>query len=134
MQPPCKRDETDGATRRGERRQAAPFASGNIVFHNLIERVLVNRRGKSPRDIDFAIQCRNAGMGGAFRHWREIAPLAKLATAGIRLGHTVHKELLRRRGVIRSSLVRAPSDALDEITRRELDAVCDRLGIGNAVA
>jgi len=67
-------------------------------------------------------------------HEREIAPLAKLATAGIRLGHTVHKELLRRRGVIRSSLVRAPSDALDEITRRELDAVCDRLGIGNAVA
>ena len=66
-------------------------------------------------------------------HEREIAPLAKLATAGIRLGHTVHKELLRRRGVIRSSLVRAPSDALDEITRRELDAVCDRLGIGNAV-
>ena len=67
-------------------------------------------------------------------HEREIAPLAKLATAGIRLGHTLHKELLRRRGVIRSSLVRAPSDALDEITRRELDAVCDRLGIGNAVA
>jgi dihydrodipicolinate synthase/N-acetylneuraminate lyase len=67
-------------------------------------------------------------------HEREIAPLAKLATAGIRLGHTVHKELLRRRGVIRSSLVRAPSDALDEVTRRELDAVCDRLGIGNAVA
>jgi dihydrodipicolinate synthase/N-acetylneuraminate lyase len=67
-------------------------------------------------------------------HEREIAPLAKLAMAGIRLGHTVHKELLRRRGVIRSSLVRAPSDALDEITRRELDAVCDRLGIGNAVA
>ena len=66
-------------------------------------------------------------------HEREIAPLAKLATAGIRLGHTVHKELLRRRGVIRSSLVRAPSDALDEVTRRELDAVCDRLGIGNAV-
>jgi dihydrodipicolinate synthase/N-acetylneuraminate lyase len=67
-------------------------------------------------------------------HEREIAPLAKLATAGIRLGHTVHKELLRRRGVIRSSLVRAPSDALDEVTRRELDLVCDRLGIGNAVA
>ena len=46
----------------------------------------------------------------------------------------MHKELLRRRGVIRSSLVRAPSDALDEVTRRELDLVCDRLGIGNAVA
>ena len=67
-------------------------------------------------------------------HEREIAPLAKLATAGIRLGHTIHKELLRRRGVIRSAVVRAPSDPLDEITRRELDAICERLGIGSLVA
>jgi dihydrodipicolinate synthase/N-acetylneuraminate lyase len=67
-------------------------------------------------------------------HEREIAPLARLATAGIRLGHAIHKEVLRRRGVIRSALVRAPSDPLDAITRRELDAVCDRLGIGSPVA
>jgi 4-hydroxy-tetrahydrodipicolinate synthase len=67
-------------------------------------------------------------------HEREIVPLARLSTAGIRLGHTVHKEVLRRRGVIRSSRVRAPSDPLDPITQRELDVVCDRLGIGSAVA
>lgn len=67
-------------------------------------------------------------------HEREIAPLARLATAGIRLGHTVHKELLRRRGIIRSAHVRAPSDPLDPITQRELDAMCDRLGIGSPVA
>jgi dihydrodipicolinate synthase/N-acetylneuraminate lyase len=67
-------------------------------------------------------------------HEREIAPLARLATAGIRLGHTIHKEILRRRGVIASALVRGPSDPLDALTRRELDEVCDRLGIGSAVA
>ena len=67
-------------------------------------------------------------------HEREIAPLARLATAGIRLGHTIHKEILRRRGVIANALVRGPSDPLDALTRRELDQVCDRLGIGSAVA
>jgi dihydrodipicolinate synthase/N-acetylneuraminate lyase len=63
-------------------------------------------------------------------HEREIAPLARLSTAGLRLGHTIHKELLRRRGVISHSTVRGPSDPLDDITMRELDAICDRLGIG----
>jgi dihydrodipicolinate synthase/N-acetylneuraminate lyase len=67
-------------------------------------------------------------------HEREIAPLARLATAGIRLGHTIHKEILRRRGVIRRAEVRGPSDPLDELTLRELDQVCERLGIGSAVA
>jgi 4-hydroxy-tetrahydrodipicolinate synthase len=67
-------------------------------------------------------------------HEREIAPLAKLAMVGIRLGHSLHKELLRRRGIIRTSIVRAPSDPLDDITRHELDQICERLGIGSAVA
>jgi 4-hydroxy-tetrahydrodipicolinate synthase len=66
-------------------------------------------------------------------HGREIVPLALLSTAGLRLGHTIHKELLRRRGVIHRAIVRAPSDPLDEITTRELDAICDRLGIGSGV-
>jgi dihydrodipicolinate synthase/N-acetylneuraminate lyase len=67
-------------------------------------------------------------------HDRDIVPLARLATTGIRLGHTIHKEILRRRGVIRRAEVRAPSDPLDELTARELDEVCDRLGLGTAVA
>jgi 4-hydroxy-tetrahydrodipicolinate synthase len=66
-------------------------------------------------------------------HAREIVPLAMLATTGLRLSHTVHKEVLRRRGVIEHALVRSPSDPLDDITRRELDLVCDRLGIASAV-
>ncbi|MGI9148387.1 MAG: hypothetical protein ACR2IK_17865 [Chloroflexota bacterium] len=57
-----------------------------------------------------------------------------MSTAGLRLGHTIHKELLRRRGVIRHAHVRAPSDRLDEITTRELDTICDRLGIGSGAA
>jgi dihydrodipicolinate synthase/N-acetylneuraminate lyase len=67
-------------------------------------------------------------------HEREIAPLARLSAAGLRLGHTIHKELLRRRGVISRANVRAPSDPLDDITTRELDAICDRLSIGITVA
>jgi 4-hydroxy-tetrahydrodipicolinate synthase len=67
-------------------------------------------------------------------HDREIVPLARMATTGIRLGHTIHKEILRRRGVIRRADVRAPSDPLDELTARELDEMCDRLGLAYAVA
>jgi dihydrodipicolinate synthase/N-acetylneuraminate lyase len=67
-------------------------------------------------------------------HEREIAPLAHISTTGVRLGHTIHKELLRRRGIIRNALVRSPSDPLDELTARELDEVCDRLGVAYAVA
>jgi 4-hydroxy-tetrahydrodipicolinate synthase len=64
---------------------------------------------------------------------REIAPLAHLTAAGLRLGHTIHKEVLRRQGVIRHAVVRAPSDPLDELVSRELDIICERLGIGSAV-
>jgi 4-hydroxy-tetrahydrodipicolinate synthase len=65
-------------------------------------------------------------------HERDIAPLGRLSMAGLRVGHTVHKEVLRRAGVIASSRVRAPADPLDAITVRELDAICERLGIGTA--
>lgn len=62
-------------------------------------------------------------------HEREIVPLGRLSMAGLRVGHTVHKEVLRRAGVIESSRVRAPADPLDAITMRELDVICERLGI-----
>jgi 4-hydroxy-tetrahydrodipicolinate synthase len=67
-------------------------------------------------------------------HERDIVPLALLSSAGLRLGHTIHKEILRRRGVFTSSRVRAPSDLLDEQTQRELDELCERLDIAAAVA
>ena len=65
-------------------------------------------------------------------HAREIVPLALLSTTGLRLGHTIHKELLRRQGVIRRGNVRSPADPLDELTARELDELWDELGGGFA--
>lgn len=64
-------------------------------------------------------------------HEREILPLAHLSVAGLRVGHTVHKEVLRRQGVIATSVVRGPADPLDDLTRRELDEVCERLNVGS---
>jgi 4-hydroxy-tetrahydrodipicolinate synthase len=61
---------------------------------------------------------------------RRIAPLIRISTTGVRLGHTIHKEVLRRKGIIRCAKVRAPSDPLDDFARRDLDEVCERLGIG----
>jgi 4-hydroxy-tetrahydrodipicolinate synthase len=63
-------------------------------------------------------------------HARHIVPLARLAGTGIGLGHSIHKEVLRRRGVIRTALVRGPSDPLEALVARELDEVCDLLGLG----
>ena len=50
----------------------------------------------------------------------------------LRIGGLVHKEILYRQGVIESPRFRspAPTTALDEITQREFDEVCERLGIG----
>ena len=61
---------------------------------------------------------------------QEILPLLRVSSTGVRLGHLVHKEVLRRQGVIKCAKVRAPADSLDEQTKRELDEVLDRLGIG----
>jgi 4-hydroxy-tetrahydrodipicolinate synthase len=52
---------------------------------------------------------------------RTILPLNRLADAGAGIFYTVHKELLRRRGAIRTAKVRNPAPPLDDLTRRELD-------------
>ena len=55
---------------------------------------------------------------------REIAPI-------LRVGGLVHKEILYRKGIIKSPRWRSPQPALlDDVGQRELDEVCDRLGIG----
>src|SRR5579883_1940867 len=56
----------------------------------------------------------------------EIAPIGRLGAGGLRQGHQIHKEILRRRGIFKTAHVRAPADPLDEITQRELDEVCER--------
>ena len=60
---------------------------------------------------------------------REIRPVVHISSTGLRLGHQIHKEILRRRGIIRTAIVRGPVESLDEMTLRELDEVCEQIGI-----
>ena len=62
----------------------------------------------------------------AYRAWeQEIMPV-------LRIGGAVHKEILYRQGVIKCPHFRAPGfEPLDEVTQREFDEVCERLGIGS---
>ena len=54
---------------------------------------------------------------------REIAPI-------LRVGGLVHKEILYRKGIIKSARWRSPQPALlDDVGQQELDEVCERLGI-----
>ena len=49
----------------------------------------------------------------------------------LRVGGLIHKEILYREGVIKSPRWRSPAPApLDDMAQRELDEVCERLGIG----
>jgi 4-hydroxy-tetrahydrodipicolinate synthase len=54
---------------------------------------------------------------------RVIAPINRLAAQGSGIFYYVHKELLRRRGVIATAQVRSPAPPVDAQTRRELDQV-----------
>jgi 4-hydroxy-tetrahydrodipicolinate synthase len=45
------------------------------------------------------------------------------------VGLALRKEVLRLRGAIRTSLVRQPGPALDDVTRRELADILARAGI-----
>ena len=63
---------------------------------------------------------------------QRLAPLQRLSVQGIGGGHILHKELLRRQGVIASAHVRRPSDDVEPLFWEELDEICDRLGLGSA--
>ena len=58
----------------------------------------------------------------------QIWPLLRISVQGIGGHHRLHKEVLRRRGVITSAYVRPPAEALDPIALEELDEACDQLG------
>jgi len=60
---------------------------------------------------------------------QRLLPLLRVSSTGLRLGHAINKEILKRRGVIKSAHVRAPSDPLDAQTERELAETLERLGI-----
>ncbi len=58
---------------------------------------------------------------------RTIAPVNRIAAQGVGLFYSVHKEILRQRGVIRTAKVRSPAPAIDALTQRELQQVIDEL-------
>jgi dihydrodipicolinate synthase/N-acetylneuraminate lyase len=62
--------------------------------------------------------------------YRVLTPINRLCAGGMRSALQVQKEILRRKGVIKSAHVRAPADPLDADTAADLAAVCERLGIG----
>lgn len=51
---------------------------------------------------------------------RYLQPVARISAQGSGLFYTVHKEILRHRGVIRTAKVREPAPPLDDMTREEL--------------
>lgn len=58
---------------------------------------------------------------------RLIAPINRIAAQGAGLFYHVHKELLRHRGIIRTTKVRSPAPQVDALTQRELQQMLDEL-------
>jgi dihydrodipicolinate synthase/N-acetylneuraminate lyase len=66
-------------------------------------------------------------MGAREVFTRRVLPVSRLENQGWGAFYTTNKEILRRRGVIRSSYVRGPIEPMDPTTRRELDALIAEL-------
>jgi 4-hydroxy-tetrahydrodipicolinate synthase len=62
--------------------------------------------------------------------YRVLVPINRLSAGGMRSALQIQKEILRRKGVLTTSLVRAPADPLDPDTAADLDDLCARLGLG----
>ena len=56
-----------------------------------------------------------------------LIPISRISGQGVGLFHEIHKELLRHRGIIRTSKVRGPAPSMDALTRRELQQLLDEL-------
>jgi 4-hydroxy-tetrahydrodipicolinate synthase len=59
--------------------------------------------------------------------YRSILPINRMEGLGWGAFFHVHKEILRRRGIIHTAKVRDPVVELDAMTRQELDALINRL-------
>ena len=59
--------------------------------------------------------------------YRRILPINRISVQGWGAFYHVHKEVLRRRGAIKTANVRGPIEPLDETTAAELAAVIDEL-------
>jgi 4-hydroxy-tetrahydrodipicolinate synthase len=62
--------------------------------------------------------------------YRSLVPINRLGVGGLNAAVHVHKEILRRKGIIKTSIVRGPADPLDADTAADLDVVLAGLGIG----
>ncbi len=70
---------------------------------------------------------------GAQRIFDErLVPIGRIEMPGLSGGQMLHKELLKRQGIIASARVRRPSDEFDPITWEEVAELCDRLGLNGA--
>ena len=58
---------------------------------------------------------------------RKIIPVNRVAGQGAGLFYSVHKEILRQRGIIQTAKVRSPSTPMDDWTRQELQRVLHTL-------
>lgn len=58
---------------------------------------------------------------------RTIMPVNRVMGQGSGIFYTVHKELLRRRGIIKTAKVRSPAPPVEELTLRELDELLEQL-------
>ena len=73
-------------------------------------------------------QCRPEMRSGALNtFYHEIEPINRVAEQGWGAFHGVHKEILRQRGVIRTSVVRGPVRPLDSGLLCDLQRVIDQL-------
>lgn len=62
--------------------------------------------------------------------YRVLVPINRLAAGGMRVALQVQKEILRRKGIIKTAHVRGPAEPLDMDTAADLEVLCVRLGIG----
>jgi 4-hydroxy-tetrahydrodipicolinate synthase len=58
---------------------------------------------------------------------RVLAPFNRVTGQGNGIFYHVHKELLRRRGVIRTAKVRSPAPPVDARTRQDIEILIDSL-------
>jgi 4-hydroxy-tetrahydrodipicolinate synthase len=56
-----------------------------------------------------------------------IAPINRIGGQGSGIFYYVHKELLRQRGIIATNKVRSPAPPVEEMTKRELQALIEQL-------
>jgi 4-hydroxy-tetrahydrodipicolinate synthase len=85
-----------------------------------------------PRElVDIWNRVRSGDEAGAWEvFYRNLVPANRLGSGGLNSALQVQKEILRRKGVIKTSLVRGPADPLDEDMLTDLDEICAKLGIG----